>query len=407
MKHHYQHIIMPNGANLYMIEMDCSETCYFTITVKAGYRYETKEEQGLGHMVEHIIFGRDLIKLFNIPQSNAYTGVNITRYEIECLSIDAPLNIKQIVHEFLNPTFTKKDIDLEKKVHLREIDYHGPSSSLSDKFKELSIHKMISENARVTYNVTPDKLKRYYKKYYHPKNTNYIITGAFDKKKIIEIIKSYNQTVTGNPYDYQKTITSDYAKYQKILKTFKYDYKFYKITTGKSYCTFTFYFDNNDDILCADILTDIIYRKMMEQLRVKRAAIYTPSSYVVPYTDPVYSIKIWFVTSNLEIRNCFLDVVKIIKTLKVSLSDNDFTTAVRNHIYKLKRQFTDPRETNYFLTQGLAVTDKLKQKPDEVIFTAENLTKDAIVVVANKLLIKNRLELNISSYVDPLPKFTL
>lgn len=413
MKHYYQHIILPNGAQIYMIEMEGVQSCYINIMQRAGFRYETEQETGLGHMIEHLIVNaRDINFLSKIPYANAFTALNITWYELECSSADYEQHLDILTNNFINITFEPKKVKEEMRVHLREIDYHGKSKNFNDKYSGLSFYKGVKEKANITFQVSPQKLKKYYEKYYHPKNTSYLITGGFDRKKVIEIISKYNKTSNGIPFNYLKTIEDDYQKYSKLLKNNKYQYNYINNKSGLADCYLIFMcpslnkYKDYKEIIIQYMISELMYILIFKQLRINRMAIYSPHTYSNLFY-PKNEFIINFPTTDHELKTCINDVVKILKNVKQEVDDELFNDVKKNILYQEQIKLNNPVKLMEILRIHLEINNSLTYKPDEMISIIQTITKNELIEYMNSIFIKKNLTLEIYSNKNHNFNFTL
>mgnify|MGYP001946383894 CR=1 FL=1 len=128
-------------------QVDTSEVSHFGITIKAGSRDETEQEQGLAHFIEHCIFkGTTKRKPFHIlsrldavgGEINAYTTKEETCIYGSFLNIYYERAIELIADILFNSTFPSHEIQKEKDVIIDEINSYmdSPSEQIFDDFED-------------------------------------------------------------------------------------------------------------------------------------------------------------------------------------------------------------------------------------------------------------------------------
>ena len=138
-----------NGLRLITIPMKDSLTVTVLVLVETGSFYESKKQSGLSHFLEHMCFKGTVERpntmvisseLDSIgSQYNAFTSNEYTGYYAK--SSPRHLNkILDIVSDiYLNPTFSKNEIEKEKGVIIEEINMYEdiPQKQVHDLFASL------------------------------------------------------------------------------------------------------------------------------------------------------------------------------------------------------------------------------------------------------------------------------
>jgi predicted Zn-dependent peptidase len=121
---------LPNGVRLLLDPMPGLETSAVGVWVQAGTRHETARENGIAHLLEHLVFkgagGRDARSLVEEAEGrgiylNAATGYERTGFFARCLGEDAGFALGLASDLVLRPHLHEADLALEKNVVLQEI----------------------------------------------------------------------------------------------------------------------------------------------------------------------------------------------------------------------------------------------------------------------------------------------
>lgn len=185
------------------------------IFVNIGSRYETKDNHGIAHFLEHMMFkgtknltyDKIAEKLDSVGASyNAGTSYEYTYYYIYGHIEHLELFIKIILDIFFNPTFTNETISSERNVVLEE--YKMSQDDNVDILYNI-VHNHVFSNSNLSRNIlgteesikslNKQKLKSFREKYYTPNNSIISLIGDYknDHIKLIEKIV--------NRYPYKKT----------------------------------------------------------------------------------------------------------------------------------------------------------------------------------------------------------
>jgi predicted Zn-dependent peptidase len=175
-----------------------------TLFVRVGSAFETGKNNGISHLLEHLIFRNstqeEADKYFPLNLDlEAWTRKDFTCYEISCHKND----IEQIfgVLSFIlgRNNFSSEEIQREKEIIAQEINEkeEEPFTLLEqgmDKFlyKDSSWGLEVLGTARGIDSIDSKQLKNWYDKYYVPANMILTISGNFDTKKTFKLINDYN-----------------------------------------------------------------------------------------------------------------------------------------------------------------------------------------------------------------------
>ena len=119
-----------NGVRIVSEEIPYVRSLSVGIWVNAGSRYETPEENGITHFIEHMLFkgtktrtARQIAEQFDRigGEINAFTSKENTCYFAKVLDHHAELAVTILADMFFNSTFAADDIERERQVILEEI----------------------------------------------------------------------------------------------------------------------------------------------------------------------------------------------------------------------------------------------------------------------------------------------
>jgi len=198
---------LKNGLRVILVPIKDTETATVMIMTGTGSRYESKEENGMAHFLEHMFFKGTkkrkkpkviLEELDAIGSShNAFTAKNRTAYYAKVPSkyIDAAVDV--ISDIFLNSTFPKKEIEKERGTIIQEINMYEdmPARSIHDIFEALifgeehSLGRTILGPKKNILSFTREQFIAYQKKAYTAENSVVCVAGKFPEKKILSRIR--------------------------------------------------------------------------------------------------------------------------------------------------------------------------------------------------------------------------
>ncbi|MBI2622423.1 insulinase family protein, partial [Candidatus Microgenomates bacterium] len=122
----FQRTVLPNGLRLILIPMESVKSVTALVMVGAGSRYETKNNNGISHFLEHMAFKGTKKRPSAIIISslidgiggefNAFTSKETTGYYIKSSSNHIELLLDVLSDVLLNSKFEQKEIDKERRV---------------------------------------------------------------------------------------------------------------------------------------------------------------------------------------------------------------------------------------------------------------------------------------------------
>ncbi len=196
-----------NGLRLITIPMKDSLTVTVLVLVETGSFYESKKQSGLSHFLEHMCFKGTVERpntmvisseLDSIgSQYNAFTSNEYTGYYAK--SSPRHLNkILDIVSDiYLNPTFSKNEIEKEKGVIIEEINMYEdiPQKQVHDLFASLLFGdqpsgRSVLGNKENVKNMKRGDFVKYHKDHYIPNKTLVVVSGQIKEEEILELIKN-------------------------------------------------------------------------------------------------------------------------------------------------------------------------------------------------------------------------
>lgn len=198
---------LDNGLKLIMEKRPSVRTAAMTLVVKAGTINENKENNGIAHFVEHVLFmggtkSRSYKELMSYLQSfggsaNGITQRTYTKYSINILSDFVDKGLEILFDMIINPAFNDEIAEKEKRVILEEINQQTYDQPFV--LRQMLFEKSINEGPlgmsiigteETVKNMTKDEMHSFYKKYYVPNNMVIAIVGNIEYNDIERKVKA-------------------------------------------------------------------------------------------------------------------------------------------------------------------------------------------------------------------------
>lgn len=130
----YKKTTLRNGLRIITVPVRGNPAVTVLIMVEAGSNYEKKEESGLSHFLEHMLFkgtsnrptALDIAKELDSlgAENNAFTSNEMTGYHAKAGKRHWKKLLEIITDMYLNPTFPGDDLEKERGVILQEISMY-------------------------------------------------------------------------------------------------------------------------------------------------------------------------------------------------------------------------------------------------------------------------------------------
>lgn len=192
---------LSNGITVVSEHMPYLRSVSFGLWVRVGSAHETKENNGISHMIEHMLFkgtsNRTAKKLAEDTariggNMNAYTSKECTTFYVTTLDEHTHFAIEILGDMIRNSLFHEADIEKEKSVIIEEIDMYDDSPEdmvhemlQKEVWKDHPLGFIISGEKDTVNGYTREELINFMNKNYIAENMVISVVGNFDEKKIM------------------------------------------------------------------------------------------------------------------------------------------------------------------------------------------------------------------------------
>ena len=221
------HYTLDNGLKVYLYPNDKAKNTAISVNVKVGMKAESRENAGISHLVEHIVFrdarvkDRDYLDLFKDEGAsyvNGYTSYYKTRYVTTIEADKSYWIVEQFAQMLLDKNVTDEDLESERgalQVEIGEATWvnkylpdaeniiYGLKKIIPDSedfykdefgidLKEKEPRYQSSSTYRLNnQKFTLDDVLKHYNEYYYPSNMSLNVAGNFELEKMRETIEGY------------------------------------------------------------------------------------------------------------------------------------------------------------------------------------------------------------------------
>jgi predicted Zn-dependent peptidase len=339
-------------------------------------------------------------------RTNAMTTETDIRYYIIGLEEYTYDMLDYITSICIKPIINKKTFEKEKKAVINELMIHdsNPQNDLYNAINDILYRveglKLQDQNKLQINNLNKIKLEdlqNWHKKYYGPGNMLFIISGKFNKNKIIKYLKKrlnkfnvetvipkyveiYNQ---GTIVKYVKNKTMDNTCIQFVFPA-----SIFQRDPESELITLFTYFINTS-------VTSILFDVLREQ----RKLIYSTSVdyYISPY-GTYLSIELF--TNNKNIEQVVTTTIKILKDIRRGKFKTEYLNNVKKAYktdYNLRKERIDNVTNMYgeqYINQIMNVSDEpILMSNEQIKSNIINVTKTNFLLFLKKMLIFENMKL--------------
>jgi predicted Zn-dependent peptidase len=203
----YELTKLPNGLRVLTVPMKGRQSCGVAVWIRTGARYESSQEAGISHFLEHMLFkGTTSRNAQQIKQAvegvggsmNAFTGEEMTCYFAKLLKLQMPVAMEVLADMVLNSTFPEAEVEKERCVILEEIKMYKdlPSHEAHEKMSSLlwpkhSLGRPIAGTQESVTGLKRTDLVNYQERYYGPANMLVSVAGDVRHQDVLKQVKKH------------------------------------------------------------------------------------------------------------------------------------------------------------------------------------------------------------------------
>lgn len=204
--------VLDNGLMVVTEPMPHMESVAVAIWIRAGGRYENNRNNGISHLLEHLLFKgtkkRDMKAIKEAIEGrggsfNGFTAEEFTCYLVKILAKDTELAVDILSDMVLNPRLANEEIEKEKSVIIEEIHMYRdiPSHHVHEILSEMMwpdqpLGMPLAGSVESIKAITRDDLISYQENFYNPENMMVINTGRIKEEDLLAFSQKYLSAVT-------------------------------------------------------------------------------------------------------------------------------------------------------------------------------------------------------------------
>ena len=394
-----------NGLIVASKEMPHMESVSFGIWICTGVRYENSANNGISHLLEHLLFkGTKTRDMKNIKEEiegrggsfNGFTTEEFTCYLVKLLSKDAQLGVDILSDMVLNPRLDEKEVEKEKGVVIEEINMYKdiPAQHVHEILSEMLWPKQplgfpLAGSVESVTSIGRKGIVSYKEAHYNPNNMLLIGTGGIKKDELIRLADRYLSKV-------QSKNAPGFDRAEKIQDKPSLSLNFKE--TEQTHVALGFHAPDrfSPDRYASSVLNIILGANMSSRLfhivRDEMALCYEIASSTRRYDDA----GAFVIGAGLEEKKLIKALEVIFRELniikKTPVQDKELERA--KEFYKGQLLFTmeDTMSLMLWLGEKIAAGEE-ECNPKNIIDKIESVTRDDIIRVASNIFRDDNLNL--------------
>lgn len=371
------------GIEVIFDKLESISTCSVGVFVKTGSRDESDTEEGISHVLEHMIFkGTPTRSYFEISEEIDYLGANVnahttkeeTVFYINALTQFLGKSVDILFDIVTNSTIDEKELEKEKDVIVEEIKMYKDSpddlvfeTNYADCINGQYGKPIIGTEESVK-GFTAEEIRKYYRERYTKDNILIVVSGNFDKDEIIQKINEYFRKLADTKVDRREKI--DFS-FNAGKKTVSKDINQVNICISHKSEDY-----NSEKKVYTDILSNIIggsmSSRLFQEIREKNGLAYSVYTYNQYYLSG--GLTSTYIGTNLESYEKAIEItlLEFKKLRENGVTEEELQKSKNKYISRISFAMENPRSRmgilgNYYIRKNeILDTEKLKDEVNAV-----------------------------------------
>lgn len=409
----YSHKTLKNGLQIVTVPMPSNQTATVMVLVETGSDYETKENNGISHFLEHMCFkGTEKRTVYEINEeldslgavSNAFTWKEYTGYYAKGHYKHTEKMLDVVADIYLNSTLPEEEMKKEKGVIIEEINMYEdePRRSVDDVLEALMYGDQPAGRTTLgpkknIRKMTRDDFMKYRNEHYVAKATTIVVAGNVNTKDIEKQVQDLFKNISKSKKHPKKKVKDTQKAPQVAIKSKKTDQAHFILGFRGLHMT-------HKDRVVADLLLSVLGKgmssRLFKKMRDELGLCYYVSSDQLSFTDyGIVAVSAGVAKKRLE------EAVEAI-VAELNLLKHEIVSPKELKKAKEHRMGTTALglESSNALTGwfGLQAVHRVKiEKPEDYFKALKKITAEDIKKTAQKIFVNRKANLAV---VSDLPK---
>ncbi len=391
----FQTTTLANGIRVATAKIP-TRTVLTSVFTNVGSRFETKEENGLSHFLEHMAFkGTETRDAKTLSQTvevlgadfNAFTSQHTTAYLVTSLSKHLNVSVEILADIMRNSAYDQTELEKEREVVTQEIhqyddDIHSVAwyAFLETAYPDQPLGRSILGPVENVQGFTRDMVKSYFDRHYHAGEMAIVAVGDVDHDQFVEIVGWYFGTMeTGEKNTHEP---ANYKGGVKVISDSRFDQAHVHVGFGAPgeldprYPTY---------VLLSNLLGGGMSSPLFQEVRENRGLCYAIGSAI----DPSAEHSLFVIHGNTTPEN-LNELLKVSAQELKKIADRhidpvDFERAVNSVMFSLASRDEKAMRMIQYAARDIFRTGRIEHT-DDVMARYQAVTIEDVIEAANELL---------------------
>lgn len=292
----YSKTVLKSGVRVVTEEIPGVRSVAVGFWIGVGSRFEKKEDAGISHMIEHILFkGTKTRTAKQIAESieslggqlNAFTSKEYTCYYARVLDEHLPIAVDVLSDMYFSSLFRPEDIEREKKVIQEEIRMYEdtPDEIVHDLFSQTiwdghPLGRPVIGTMQSVMDLTQEKVLDYYHKYYTPSNLVLAFAGNLRHEQVLQLVEANFGEISSTQLTLKIEPPQNKSGYRTIVRPLEQAQLCLGVPAFSQY---------DERIYSLQILNNVLgggaSSRLFQKIREDRGLVYSVYSYYTTFRD--------------------------------------------------------------------------------------------------------------------------
>ena len=396
---------LAGGLRCLTVPIPASKSMTLMVLVRAGSRYETKDDNGISHFMEHMFFKGaekypDTMAVASAIDGsggsfNAFTGEEMVGYFVKISSAKMEIAYDVLSDMLLKSKFDTEEIVRERGVIVEEIRMHhdDPMSQVHTDYHSLILGDQplgwdIAGTEEVVNSATREVFLRHHERFYYGANMVICAAGDIDPKKHEEFCDKYFVYSDGpeaaRPDPFKKLKTERIFAREKATEQAHFIFGFQTCGSGHE--------DETPLKVLNTVLGGAMSSRLFYQIRERRGLAYYIHSSLALYND----VGLFQVSAGVNLQKleealkCAVAEVEKIKADEIP--DEELNRAKQNINGHTDLALEDSRRVASMYGMREVLYGKIKT-PEELTAEVNAVTSKQILDAARKYLVDSEMKM--------------
>ena len=396
---------LPNGLRVVTSTMPHTRSVSLVFYIGTGSRYETPQQAGMSHFLEHLLFKGtqryprpgDISETIDRVGGmlNAATDREVTTFWCKVAGPHFPIALDILVEMLIRPLLDAKEMEKERLVIVEELRMtkDDPGAQAEALLEELlwpdhALGRDVGGTEESVMAITREALGEYMARQYSPQNVVVSVAGDLSHQEVVEAMaQALGRWAPSDTFSWQPSADGQTSPHLKLESRKTDQEHLYLAVKGLS--------STHPDRYALDLLSTIMGEGMSSrlflELRERQALAYDVHSYPTHMLD-CGSLSIYAGVDPHRATQALEAILEVVQGMKEPVSEEELSKVKELSKGRMLLRMEDTRAVAGWIGAQELLQGRIRTV-DEVVEEVQNVTAEQIHRVAQELLVTEKLNL--------------